>query len=77
MPCGYTPFLDEPENFVSLDEIQPWLMMVNDIIEESGAQCIMISHHPELIDYFGHDRSIWLEQSPLSPVRIGSIPSPA
>jgi predicted ATPase len=72
---GYTPFLDEPENFVSLDEIQPWLMMVNDIVEDSIAQFVMISHHPELIDYFGYDRSIWLEQAPLSAVRIGSIPS--
>jgi hypothetical protein len=31
---GSTVFLDEPENFVSLREIQPWLMAVADAVEQ-------------------------------------------
>ncbi len=41
---------DEPDNYVSLREIQPWLTAVRDLVEEQGRQCILISHHPELIN---------------------------
>jgi predicted ATPase len=43
--------LDEPDNFLALREIQPWLIKLSDAIEESGGQLLLISHHPEAIDY--------------------------
>ncbi len=42
---------DEPDNFVALREIQPWLIKLSDSLEESGGQLLLISHHPEVIDY--------------------------
>jgi AAA domain, putative AbiEii toxin, Type IV TA system len=42
---------DEPDNFVALREIQPWLVKISDALEESGGQLLVISHHPEVIDY--------------------------
>ncbi len=42
---------DEPDNFVALREIQPWLVKLRDAVEERGTQLLMISHHPEVIDY--------------------------
>lgn len=42
---------DEPDNFVALREIQPWLIKLTDAVEEQGAQLLLISHHPEVIDY--------------------------
>ena len=50
---GYTFFLDEPDNYVALPEIQPWLMKLADACGDSLAQAVVCSHHPELIDYLG------------------------
>jgi len=47
---GGTVVLDEPDNFISLREIQPWLMALDDAIEDHGGQVLIISHHPELIN---------------------------
>ena len=71
---GHTVFIDEPENYVSLPEIQPWLMELNDICGEGFPQAVLISHHPELIDYFGPESGKWLEREPLGPTRIKKLP---
>ena len=47
---GYTVFIDEPDNFISLREIQPWLLSAEEAVEDSGGQLILISHHPELLN---------------------------
>jgi predicted ATPase len=58
---------DEPDNFVSLPEIQPWLQALRDALEERGGQAMIISHHPEVIDYLALD-SIWRFERPAGPV---------
>ncbi len=57
---GYTLLLDEPDNFIALPEIQPWLMALSDACGEHVLQAILCSHHPELIDYLGSDRGLLL-----------------
>lgn len=57
---GYTLFLDEPENYVALAEIQPWLDSLAEAVGKRIPQAVICSHHPELIDYFGSDRSLLL-----------------
>ena len=47
---GHTVFIDEPDNFVALHEIQPWLLAAEEAVEDHGGQLILISHHPELLD---------------------------
>lgn len=59
---GYTLFLDEPENYVALVEIQPWLMELSDSCGDAIAQAVICSHHPELIDYFGAERGVLLRR---------------
>ena len=54
-----TVFIDEPDNYVALREIQPWLTTLRDKVEESGAQVIMISHHPEVIDALASGAATW------------------
>lgn len=54
---GYTLFLDEPDNYVALPEIQPWLMDIERACGESVIQTVISSHHPELIDYLGSENS--------------------
>lgn len=59
---GYTLFLDEPDNYLALTEIQPWLMELADACGEDVPQAVLCSHHPELIDYLGGDRGLVLKR---------------
>jgi ATPase subunit of ABC transporter with duplicated ATPase domains len=70
---GHTLMLDEPENYVALAEIQPWLMELSDACGVSIPQIIIISHHPELIDYFGVDKCRLIDREPLSATRVKAI----
>ena len=45
-----TVCIDEPDNYIALREIQPWLKELTDRVEDCGGQCFLISHHPELIN---------------------------
>jgi predicted ATPase len=71
---GNTLFIDEPENYLSLPEIQPWLMALNSACGEHFPQTILISHHPELIDYLGSECGKWIERDPLGPARPRKFP---
>jgi predicted ATPase len=61
--------LDEPDNFVALSEIQPWIMSAYTRASEAGAQLLVISHHPELIDYMA-DTSVTFYRNDTGPVRV-------
>jgi predicted ATPase len=52
---GHTVFLDEPDNYVSLREIQPWLLAAEQAVEESKGQLILISHHPEILNQWAQE----------------------
>jgi len=52
---GYTLFLDEPDNYLALCEIQPWLIELADVCGDTVPQAVLCSHHPEMIDYLGSD----------------------
>lgn len=58
----YTFFLDEPDNYVALPEIQPWLMKLADACGDSLTQAVVCSHHPELIDYLGASAGLILSR---------------
>ncbi len=47
---GCTVFIDEPDNFISLREIQPWLLASEEAVEDHRGQLILISHHPEILN---------------------------
>ena len=63
---------DEPDNFVSLPEIQPWLQRLHDVIDEKAGQAMVISHHPEVIDYLGI-KSAWRLERDTGPVRTSRL----
>jgi energy-coupling factor transporter ATP-binding protein EcfA2 len=52
---GCTVFLDEPDNFISLREIQPWLLAAEQAVEDSKGQLILISHHPEILNQWSQE----------------------
>jgi predicted ATPase len=55
---GHTVFVDEPDNFVSLREIQPWLLAAGDAVQESKGQLILISHHPEILNLWAREYGV-------------------
>lgn len=68
-------FLDEPDNFVSIREIQPWLANLRELTGERLDQAVLISHHPEVIDSLGPSKGYLFAREPESPARIlTSIP---
>ncbi|MCH8844768.1 MAG: AAA family ATPase, partial [SAR324 cluster bacterium] len=71
---GYTLFIDEPDNYIALPELQPWLMELRDACGESVPQAVLISHHPELIDDLGPQCGTWIDRDPNQPTRVGRLP---
>ena len=69
----YTLCIDEPENFVALPEIQPWLITLYDFCSDGELQALLVSHHPELIDYLASSAGYWFERQCNAPVRVKRI----
>lgn len=71
-----TVFLDEPDNFVGLPELQPWVLSMRELLDEQH-QLILISHHPEILANSGeaNGRYLWRDHH-TSPTRIGPLNVP-
>lgn len=66
-----TVCLDEPDNFVALRELQPWLLSVLDeTLTSSGAQVLLISHSAEIINLLGPERGLWFFRENGGPTRV-------
>jgi len=65
---------DEPDNFVAQGEIQPWLSALRTAVTESGrGTLLVISHHPEVIDYLAADEALYLWRSEDGPTRVKNL----
>jgi len=71
-----TVLIDEPDNFVGLPELQPWVLSMRELLDE-GHQLILISHHPEILSNSGeaNGRYLWRDNH-TSPTRIGPLKVP-
>ncbi len=70
----YTLCLDEPENFLALPEIQPWLISLYDHCMDGDVQALLISHHPELMNYLlASPVGYWFEYQGNRPARAKPI----
>jgi energy-coupling factor transporter ATP-binding protein EcfA2 len=58
---GATICIDEPDNFVALAEIQPWLSRLRDM-RETGSQVLLASHHPELLNELATHEGVVLDR---------------
>lgn len=67
---GCTVVIDEPDNFVSLREIQPWLTAVADTVEDGQGQILLISHHPEAINQWAPSNGVQFVREDAGPVRV-------
>jgi energy-coupling factor transporter ATP-binding protein EcfA2 len=73
--AGVMLCLDEPANFLSLPEIQPWLLKLSDKVDADNGQCLLISHHPEIINLLSPEHGQWLERNDGGPTRITPVGS--
>jgi ATPase subunit of ABC transporter with duplicated ATPase domains len=70
-----TIIIDEPDNFVALSELQPWLLAMLDSRPEDG-QLILVSHNPEIMQVMGEGAVAWFaRRSHTSPTTIGPFPA--
>lgn len=67
---------DEPDNFVAQSEIQPWLSALREAVADSRVgTLVVISHHPEVIDYLAVDEALYLWRSDEGPTRLKVLAS--
>jgi predicted ATPase len=67
---GITLCLDEPDNYVALQELQPFIREILDVVDETDTQALFISHHPEFINYFAPAAAVWLDRPNGAHVRV-------
>lgn len=70
MANGATVMFDEPDNFVGLREIQPWLMALDECIDDGKGQALVISHHPEILNQWAPGSGTQLFREGNRPVRV-------
>ena len=69
----YTLCIDEPANFLALPEIQPWLVQLYDFCGDGELQTLLISHHPELINYLAVSVGFWFVRKDNRSARVNRI----
>ncbi len=68
---GRVLLLDEPDNYLGLREIQPWLAELSDrALRSTGPQVILISHHPDALNFLAPERGWRVFRDPNSQTRI-------
>lgn len=69
--------LDEPDNFVALREIQPWIDKVLERVDDNNTQVLIVSHHPELLDRLAFAGGIRLDRPAGRHTRVSPFTDPA
>lgn len=75
--ASQTVLIDEPDNYVGLPELQPWVLSLQELLDEKH-QAIIVSHHPEILSSAGGEigRYLWRDNH-TSPTRIGPLEVPS
>ena len=67
-------FLDEPDNYLSPREVQPWLAALEERCGDTLEQAVVVSHHPVTIDYMAGAGGRWFYRDGAGPARVGDEP---
>jgi predicted ATPase len=65
-----TVLIDEPDNFVSLQELQPWLLSMCELMDDNH-QALIISHNQEILDSSPAAKFYFWRDNHRSPARAG------
>ena len=77
---GATICFDEPDNFVALREVQPWLAKVLDATDEeddAAAQVLVASHHPELLNRMAFKEGLMFDRPEGRHTRVRRFGDPS
>lgn len=67
---------DEPDNFVGLTELQPWVLSMRELLD-TNLQVVLISPPPEILSKSGEANGWYLwRDNHTSPTRIGPLKIP-
>ena len=69
-------FVDEPDNYISLREVQPWVVALSEALGDTLEQAVIISHHPVTIDYLG-GKAKWFFRDDDGLARVKYEPPPS
>jgi predicted ATPase len=64
---------DEPDNYVSIREIQPFLIELANAADDDGLQTLIVSHSSEVIDFLGASNALLLERPDGGQARVGTL----
>ena len=67
---GRTLCIDQPDEYLAIDEIQPWLLSALNEVDGGRGQLLLISHHPELINLLAPERGLWFERPTGAGTRV-------
>jgi len=68
---------DEPDNFIALREIQPWLQSITERAAETKSQVLLVSHHPELLNRLAYRNGLLFERPSARCVTVRRFDDPA
>lgn len=71
---GGSLFIDEPDNYLALREIAPWMAEVEELCDEGEIQAVVASHHPEIVNSLAMDRGLWFHRPDNGPVQVKDYP---
>jgi len=75
---GATICFDEPDNFIALAEVQPWLTGVLDRTEDDDASQVLIaSHHPEILNRMAFKEGLLLDRPGGRQTRVRRLDDPS
>ena len=66
--------LDEPANYLSLTEIQPFLNLLRDSVGDSIAQLFIVTHNAEAIDDLAPDKPVVFYRDEAGFIRVSPFP---
>jgi predicted ATPase len=69
-PMRHALLIDEPDNYLALREIQPWLLELSDACGVTVPQAILVSHHPEVVNYLARAHGILFTRDANGPTRV-------
>jgi len=70
-----TVMIDEPDNYVSLQELQPWLLSISELVDKKH-QVLIISHNSEILESNPSGSFYFWRDNHSSPTRIGAAHVP-
>jgi predicted ATPase len=70
-----TVLIDEPDNFVSIQELQPWLLEMDEVVSDMH-QLLIISHNAEILESVSSQLHYFDRDNHSAPTRIKHLTVP-